>query len=227
VEKLISTVKQLETELLQARRQLATQPPSLPDARGASSNASILVYASIPCFAIVFGHYLMLYQLGFDRIYIVIYSIIIAALFGYDIFWRMRYGPIAALCIGSILGSAAFIATSTVVKVNDGVAIFPDSIGGWQLTIEFVIGIALGTVSGNAIASTMFNVTSDPVGSRNRLYEVVAKTITASMGPPKAGQTVADRLASIEKTVKAATAVFTAIGALITGIKSVFHLTGG
>ena len=182
----------------------------------------VLFYIVFPVILIVIAHYLMLYRLGFNRVYIQLICIIIPACFGY-MFRRAGYGSWSALVLGIAIGIAAFFGTSTVVWLVDRRAILPDTERGWQFAIEFTIGIALGTVSANALASVMYGITP----AANKYYGRVVSLIASLMGPVGKEQTRQERLASIENYLKASTAGITAIGALFTGIQSALHHVGG
>jgi uncharacterized RDD family membrane protein YckC len=159
----------------------------------------------------------MLYRLGFPRIFIQLVCIGVTLPFGYDMRFRMRWGPGPAVVIGTVVAVLAIIGTSIVVWMVDGVAIMPANAAEWRLTIELAIGLALGTVTGNLFASVL--ETRDAGGSAGMAW-LGARVLTAVVGPPREGQTMVDRLNAVEKTIKSVMATAAAIGALYTGIKS-------
>lgn len=217
-------IGELEAELAGLRAAAARQPvdrspPELTgEAHGSLEHAKcVLIYTLVPTALIVLAHYLMLYRLGFPRIFIQLVCIGITLPFGYDMWCRMRWGPAAAVVIATVVAVLAFVGTSIVVWMVDGVAIMPANPAEWRLTIELAIGLALATVTGNLFASVLeTRHAGEPAG----IAGLGARVLTAVVGPPREGQTMVDRLNTVEKTIKSVMATAAAIGALYTGIKS-------
>jgi hypothetical protein len=217
-------IGELEAELAALRAAAARQavdrttPELTGEPQGRPEHAKYaLIYTLVPTALIVLAHYLMLYRLGFPRIFIQLVCIGITLPFGYDMWCRMRWGPGPAAVIGTVVAVLAIIGTSIVVWTVDGVAITPASAAEWRLTIELAIGLALGTVTGNLFANML---ETRHVREPSGIAGLAAGVLTAIVGPPREGQTMADRLNAVEKTIKSVMTTAAAIGALYTGIKS-------
>jgi hypothetical protein len=179
-----------------------------------------LAYILLPALLIVLTHYVMIYRFGFERLYVQASCIIITMPVGYQMFWRAGYRMGTVLGYGVAIGVGAAFGTSWVVWLIDNVPIFPDSQKAWQLTVEFIVAITLGTVSGNAFASVLYRITPD-VAISNDIYSSIAKMTMSFVGKNRDDHsTDDDRIKVVEKTLNAITAIITAIGALYAGAKS-------
>lgn len=215
-------IKELEGELAQLRADADRQQGELHPVAPADvylRSKALAFYTLAPVVLIVLSHYLMLYRFGFHRLYIQLICIGITLPFGYSIFRRMHWGLGSALLIGVAVAILANLGTATVVWLLDRAAIVPASVAEWRLTIEFAMGLTLGTIAGNAFASAIDRTRTGSTG----FYGLMANAIHAVVGNSAEGQSVADQLRAVEKTISAATAMAAAVGALYTGIASVLH----
>jgi hypothetical protein len=217
---------EMEEELDRLRANAAQQqaepkpkPQEVAPADFITRTKSLAFYLLAPAALIILSHYLTLYKFGFHRLYIQLICIGITLPFGYNIFQRLRWGLGPAVLIGLVVSTLAILGTSTAVWLVDQVPILPATAAEWRLTIEFAIGLTLGTVTGNAFASALDRSGTGSVG----LYAVLARAVHAVAGQPAEGKTMADQLKEIEKMISAATAMAAAVGALYTGITSALH----
>jgi hypothetical protein len=170
-------------------------------------------YILVPAIVVVVVHYLTLYKLGLHRVYIQLICIGIMLPVGYDLYVRRHRGLAAAVLVGLLVAVLVLLGGSAIVWMVDRDYLFPASARGWQLTLEFLLGLVLASASGNAFASA----TTGDTSNSSTVYSFLARML-ASIGPRK--QQFAADYPDLEKTLKATTAVITAIGALYTGIKS-------
>jgi hypothetical protein len=219
-------IAEMESELAQLRSEADQKQvlkedvsPQVADLDFGSRIKYIAFFIFIPAALIVLGHYLMLYRFGFHRVYIQLICIGITLPFGYSMFSRLRWGLGPAAAIGLAVAIIAILGSSTVVWMLDQVAIIPINVAEWQLTIELAAGLTLGAIAGNALASVVDQTGSGSSG----FYALAARAAHWVFGGPSEGQTAADQLKSLEKTVSAAAAVAASVGALYTGIKSALH----
>jgi hypothetical protein len=171
----------------------------------------------VPAALIVLAHYLTVYKFGFHRIYVQLICIALTVPIGYDMRSRVRWGVGLATVVGAAIAILAILGSSAVVWLIDDVAIMPASAAEWRLTIEYAIGLMLGTMTGNAFATALDRTET---GRPSGFFGVVARAIAGFLAPLRGGKTVADQLKSIEQSIHAVMAVLTAAAALYAGIKS-------
>jgi hypothetical protein len=176
------------------------------------------IYVLLPGAAIVLAHYLTLYELQFTRVYVQVICAAVGLPFGYDMFWRVRLGIGSAFLAGVIAGALAALGASTVVWLIDGDPIWTMDAKAWRLTIDFVIGVALAFVAGNAVAGLLKEVLPEGQLSEDSLAVTVSAILVAVSARPET--TVANRFGSLEKALKAMIAVASAVGGLYAAVKS-------
>jgi hypothetical protein len=215
-------VQQLQTELSHAKLE-ATRHSILHKSRASGDKIRFwllcfAIYVLLPAAAIVLAHYLTLYELHFTRVYVQVICAALGLPFGYDMFWRVRLGMVSAFLAGVIAGALAALGASTVVWLIDGVAIWTSDAMAWRLTIDFIIGVALAFVAGNAGAGLLKALLPEARLSQDSLAVTVSAILIAFSARPEA--TVGNRLVSLEQIVKGITAVASAMGGLYAAAKS-------
>jgi hypothetical protein len=218
VNALQAKVQKLESELDGLRLELERRPAADQPAENYQATY-VGAYLLAPALLITLAHYLTLYKFGFDRVFIQLVCIAIAVPFGYDLFWRAHQGLGAAIAVGIGVACAAVLGTSAIVWLIDGGPIIPADRKSWQLTLEFTVGIALGVVAGHAFGGLLHRMLPNTTKSRD-VYAIAAGRIASIMGPQKKDEALADRLQSIEKTLRAMVALGAAIGSVYTLVKS-------
>ena len=178
------------------------------------------IYMLMPAIAIVLTHYLTLYEFHFTRVYVQVLCAAIGLPFGYDLYWRVHLGIVSAFATGVIAGAMAALGASTVVWLIDGVPIWTMDVMAWRLTIDFIIGVALAFVAGNAAAGVLKEALPEARLSEDSLAVTASAILLAFSARPEA--TIGNRLSSLEQILKAITAVASAMGGLYAAAKSGF-----
>jgi hypothetical protein len=178
----------------------------------------LAVYMLLPAAAIVLTHYLTLYEFQFTRVYVQVLCAAVGLPFGYDLYWRARLGIVSAFITGVIAGAMAALGASMVVWLIDGVPIWTTDVMAWRLTIDFIIGVALAFVAGNAGAGVLKELLPEARLSEDSLAVTVSAILIAFSARPVT--TVGNRLGSLEQILKAITAVASAMGGLYAAAKS-------
>jgi hypothetical protein len=119
---------------------------------------------------------------------------------------------------GAIAGAMAALGASTVVWLIDGVPIWTMDATAWRMTIDFIVGVALAFVAGNAAAGVLRELLPEARLSEDSLAVTVSAILLAFSARPEA--TVGNRLGSLEQVLKAITAVASAMGGLYAAAKS-------
>jgi hypothetical protein len=158
------------------------------------------IYVLLPMAAIVLTHYLTLYEFHFTRVYVQVICAAIGLPFGYDMYWRFRLGIIGAFMTGAIAGAMAALGASTVVWLIDGVPIWTMDATAWRMTIDFIVGVALAFVAGNAAAGVLRELLPEARLSEDSLAVTVSAILLAFSARPEA--TVGNRLGSLEQVLK-------------------------
>jgi len=109
-----------------------------------------------------------------------------------------------------------------VTGVISAAPVMPTSISGWQNTIEYVVGISLATMAGNLLGDVFHQKLPTALDSTDRLT-VLARSIAWVLGVSRDEESLVGWLQSIEKTLKAMTALVFAVAALYAGLKGIPH----
>jgi hypothetical protein len=220
--------EEMQTELVALRAKLAQWATSKIPARNGAEPASkrslptIARYVVIPTVLLLITHYLLTITFDVNEIYLRLISVVIPVPFGFDMSWKARLGIGPAVVVGVIVGIVAVAGMLTVTGVISAAPIMPTSISGWQNTIEYAVGIALATVSGNLLGDISHQMLPTALDSADRLT-VLARSIAWILGVSRDEESLVGWLQSIEKTLKTLAALLVAVAALYAGLKGVLH----
>jgi hypothetical protein len=171
-------------------------------------------YTFFPILLLIITHYILLFvlQLDITPISMNLIYCAVAFPFGYNLFSRTRNRVGVASALGLLTGIAAVTGMSTMVFVLLHQSFFPDE-RQIQEFIETSMAIMLAYASGNATANFIHQVLPDNMSFTNFGPAIVA------LVRGKSGQTLAERLGSLEAVIKALVAVVLAFGTLLVAVR--------
>lgn len=171
-------------------------------------------YTLFPILLLIITHYILLFVLQLDITPTTMNLIYCAVTFpfGYNLFSRTRKHVGIASGLGLLTGIAAVTGMSTVVFVLLHQSFFPDE-RQIQDFIETSMAIMLAYASGNATANLADQVLLD-----NKSFPKFGQAIVALVRG-KSGQTLAERLGSLEAAIKALVAIVLAFATLLVAVR--------
>jgi hypothetical protein len=180
-------------------------------------------YVLLPILLLLVAHYLMDIRFNVHLVYLRLVSIGIGLILGYSILSKRDRHVGWALCVGAFVAIVTVLGMSiTVWIVRGGGPVLPASAKEWQDFVEYSISIVLATVTGNVLASFVGRTLplSESAGDG---FSMIAYAIIRKVGPNLSGDILVTRLQSIERLLKAGTAIVMAAGTLYTALKGVLH----
>jgi hypothetical protein len=224
---LIHEVQQLVPELDRLQREIDRVNASLARIRFPVRYSVIraFVYVIVPVLLLLAAHFMVTITLNVSPLYLRMASVIIPLPFGFVLYARERTGFGATFLVGVLTAAAAVICMLSVTGINDNVPIMPGPWLEWLEVIEYVASIALAYVTGNLIASLVFEVlpkTMAQGGKPNALAYRIAGILGQHVGEEqlrRRARTIQDLLRTAGPLLGIAA---TAGGSIYTGLKSMF-----
>jgi hypothetical protein len=223
---LIHEIQQLVPELDRLQREIDRVNASLARIRFPVRYSVIraFVYVIVPVLLLLAAHFMVTITLNVSPLYLRMASVIIPLPFGFVLYARERTGFGATFLVGVLTAAAAVICMLSVTGINDNVPIMPGPWLEWLEVIEYVASIALAYVTGNLIASLVFEVlpkTMAQGGKPNALAYRTAGILGQHVGEEqlRRARTIQDLLRTAGPLLGIAA---TAGGSIYTGLKSMF-----
>jgi hypothetical protein len=224
---LIHEIQQLVPELDRLQREIDRVNASLARIRFPVRYSVIraFVYVIVPVLLLLAAHFMVTITLNVSPLYLRMASVIIPLPFGFVLYARERTGFGATFLVGVLTAAAAVICMLSVTGINDNVPIMPGPWLEWLEVIEYVASIALAYVTGNLIASLVFEVlpkTMAQGGKPNALAYRIAGILGQHVGEEqlrRRARTIQDLLRTAGPLLGIAA---TAGGSIYTGLKSMF-----
>jgi hypothetical protein len=224
---LIHEIQQLVPELDRLQREIDRVNASLARIRFPVRYSVIraFVYVIVPVLLLLAAHFMVTITLNVSPLYLRMASVIIPLPFGFVLYARERTGFGATFLVGVLTAAAAVICMLSVTGINDNVPIMPGPWLEWLEVIEYVASIALAYVTGNLIASLVFEVlpkTMAQGGKPNALAYRIAGILGQHVGEEqlrRRARTIQDLLRTAGPLLGVAA---TAGGSIYTGLKSMF-----
>jgi len=222
---LIHEIQQLVPELDRLQREIDRVNASLARIRFPVRYSVIraFVYVIVPILLLVAAHFMVTITLNVSPLYLRMASVIIPLPFGFVLYARERTGFGATFLVGVLTAAIAVICMLSVTGINDNVPIMPGPWLEWLEVIEYVASIALAYVTGNLIASLVFEVlpkTMAQGGKPNALAYRIAGILGQHVGEEqlrRRARTIQDLLRTAGPLLGIAA---TAGGSIYTGLKS-------
>jgi len=224
---LIHEIQQLVPELDRLQREIDRVNASLARIRFPVRYSVIraFVYVIVPILLLVAAHFMVTITLNVNPLYLRMASVIIPLPFGFVLYAREKTGFGATFLVGVLTATIAVICMLSVTGINDNVPIMPGPWLEWLEVIEYVASIALAYVTGNLIASLVFEVlpkTMAQGGKPNALAYRIAGILGQHVGEEqlrRRARTIQDLLRTAGPLLGIAA---TAGGSIYTGLKSMF-----
>jgi|SRR5690242_16076074 len=224
---LIHEIQQLVPELDRLQREIDRVNASLARIRFPVRYSVIraFVYVIGPILLLVAAHFMVTITLNVSPLYLRMASVIIPLPFGFVLYAREKTGFGATFLVGVLTATIAVICMLSVTGINDNVPIMPGPWLEWLEVIEYVASIALAYVTGNLIASLVFEVlpkTMAQGGKPNALAYRIAGILGQHVGEEqlrRRARTIQDLLRTAGPLLGIAA---TAGGSIYLGLKSMF-----
>jgi hypothetical protein len=224
---LIHEIQQLVPELDRLQREIDRVNASLARIRFPVRYSVIraFVYVIVPVLLLLAAHFMVTITLNVSPLYLRMASVIIPLPFGFVLYAREKTGFGATFLVAVLTAAAAVICMLSVTGINDNVPIMPGPWLEWLEVIEYVASIALAYVTGNLIASLVFEVlpkTMAQGGKPNALAYRIAGILGQHVGEEqlrRRARTIQDLLRTAGPLLGIAA---TAGGSIYTGLKSMF-----
>ncbi len=224
---LIHEIQQLVSELEGLQREIDRANATLArirfPVRYCAMRAS--VYVVVPILLLVAAHLMVTIAFNVSPLYLRMASVIIPLPFGFVLYAREKTGFGTTFSVGALTAAVAVICMLTVTGINDNVPIMPGPWVEWREVIEYVVSIALAYVTGNLVASLVFEVlpkTMAQGGKPNALAYRIAGILGQHVGEEqlrRRARTIQDLLRTAGPLLGIAA---TAGGSIYTGLKSMF-----
>jgi len=222
---LIHEIQQLVPELDRLQREIDRVNASLARIRFPVRYSVIraFVYVIVPVLLLLAAHFMVTITLNVSPLYLRMASVIIPLPFGFVLYAREKTGFGATFLVGVLTAAIAVICMLSVTGINDNVPIMPGPWLEWLEVIEYVASIALAYVTGNLIASLVFEVlpkTMAQGGKPNALAYRIAGILGQHVGEEqlrRRARTIQDLLRTAGPLLGIAA---TAGGSIYTGLKS-------
>ena len=184
-----------------------------------------LVYVLVPILLLVAAHILVTITLNVTPLYLRLASVIIPLPFGFLLYAREKIGFGGTFLVGVVTAALAVTCMLAVTGINDNVPIVPGPWIEWLEVIEYVASIALAYVTGNLIASLIFEVLPKTMAQGGR-PNAVAYRIAGILGQHVGEEQLRRRARTIQDLLRTVGPLMgiaaTAGGSVYAGLKSIF-----
>jgi hypothetical protein len=221
-QELIATIAELQLELNQVKAELARRRAPVP-----FWASHLAIYIAPPILLLLAAHVLLIIRLDVNPLIMRAASMLIPLPFGFALAWVAHLHWRMAAGIGLAIGVVAVAGMTAIVGITDDVPILPQNFREWRETSEYALSIALATLTGNIIATSVQSMLPKHVVGRRRPSKLALR-VAQMIGPPVGTQALRRRAEKIGGLLRTAgslgAATGSAAGTIYTGVRALIAM---
>jgi hypothetical protein len=214
---LLATIAELQQEVSQLKAQLVRQKSP-----GRFWTLHLTGFVVPPILLLLVAHALLIVTFDVKPLVMRAVSMLIPLPFGFAMAAFAFIGLRAAAGLGVVIGVAAVAGMTAIVGYTDNVPILPQDLREWREAAEYVVSIALATLTGSILATMARNLLTRHV-SRSKQPSAVAMRVARLIEPHVGERVLRRRAEKIQGLISTAGslggAVASAAGTVYTGVR--------